>query len=147
VLWQANYRVVNASCVREFSVLSPPPEREANAPELPSMPEAKIELAKQREERAVAKAQEDGAHVCAEATAHAQSVFDALRKTMKIDWLTQKPDAPDRRPHMLVMDAVMIQPPYTPETCLADVKEKKLKERVQKVLAGTLKKLEAVGVQ
>ena len=48
---------------------------------------------------------------------------------------------------MLVMEAVMIQPPYKPDNCVGKPGEKNLTERVQKVLSGILKKLDAVSVQ
>ena len=110
------------------------------AGELPPMPAVNHELVSTREGRAVEKAKAEDANVCVSATAYAQSVFNELSKTMPAEWRVAK-DGTD--PIMLVMDAVMISSPYSPETCKARENEKKLAERVQKVLAGILKKVDA----
>ena len=133
---QAAYRLVNASCLAEFSVLVEPPSRPK---ELPPIPEANKDLAKTREERAVEKAKTEGAKTCTSATAFAQSIFNELSKTMPCDWMVK----PDQDPYILVMEAVIISPPYTPDACKAKGGEDRLKERVQKVLGGILQKVEA----
>ena len=58
---------------------------------------------------------------------------------MKCDWMV--PEDTSQSPGILVMDAVMILAPYTPERCKERANEQRLRERVQKVLGGILKKL------
>ena len=40
---------------------------------------------------------------------------------------------------------VLIEPPYSPDTCTGKPSEKQLTDRVKKVLGGILKKLDADG--
>ena len=135
---KATYRVINATCVKDLRVLAEPAARPADAPELPPLPAPNADLAKTREERAVAKAEAEGQKVCQDATAHAQKVFNELAKTMSIEWMTKE----GVEPMMLLMDTILISSPYTPETVKAKKGEdSRLLERVQKVLAGILKKM------
>lgn len=135
---QAMYRMVNTSCIAEFSVVAEPPSRPAGA-ELPPIPAVNAELCKTREQRAVEKAKAEGGKVCVEATAFGQSLFNELSKTMPCDWMIKD----GQEPSILVMSAVLINPPYGPDTCNAGKNEAKLKERVQKVVGGILQRVEA----
>ena len=137
LLGQARYSVFNSASLAEFKVVGEPPS--APAGELPPMPAVNHELASTREGRAVEKAKAEDANVCEHATAYAQSVFNELSKTMPTVWLVKDSSTP---PIMMVMETVMIMAPYTPETCKERQDEQRLRERVQKVLAGILIKVE-----
>ena len=67
-----------------------------------------------------------GARVGVGVTKEAQSIFDALSKTMPCTWVDKT---------IIVMDVVWVQPPYTIESCAAKSEgNKSALERVQKVL-------------
>ena len=136
---QATYCCVEAASVRDFKVLAEPPVQLADAPEPPALPPANVELARSREERALKKAQEDAEQINQKATMRGQTIFNALNKTMKCEWV-EKADVQA----ILVMGGVLVQPPYTPETMIGDKRDERLVERVRKVLAGILCKLDAV---
>lgn len=135
---QATYYTINESSVRELKVLSAPPARAPEAPEA-SLPPPNTALAAEREARAVTKAAAEGQNVCPSATAHAQSVFNELSKTMTVAWMLKEPQPPC----ILVMESVLISSPYTTENLKAatDRDGARLKERITKVLAGILRKL------
>ena len=134
---KACYRVISVSSVADFSVLSEPPKRPE---ELPLLPEVNQDFVKTREERAIEKAKAEGDKVCQDATAYAQSLFNELHKTMPCDWMVKSDGS---APGIMVMEAVMIMAPYNPDSCKARSGEDRLKERVQKVLTGILRKLNA----
>lgn len=58
-------------------------------------------------------------------TKEAQSVFDALSKTLPCAW---------RGRDIVVMDAVTVAPPYTPDSCAARAGEGGALERIRRVL-------------
>jgi len=65
-------------------------------------------------------------------TKEAQSIFDALSKTMPCAWQGRT---------ILVMDAVTVTPPYTPESCQARSGEGGALERIRRVLTAERQRL------
>jgi hypothetical protein len=65
-------------------------------------------------------------------TKEAQSVFDALSKTLPCVWVGRA---------ILVMDVVTVSPPYTPASCEAKAGESGALERIRRVLTAERQRL------
>uniref|UniRef100_A0A383VVG2 AD domain-containing protein n=1 Tax=Tetradesmus obliquus TaxID=3088 RepID=A0A383VVG2_TETOB len=89
------------------------------------LPYVDKERARQREEKALQVAEADMAKVGVGVTKEAQSIFDALSKTMPCTWQGRS---------ISVMDAVVVQPPYTTDDVTTNIEHKGAFERVKKVL-------------
>ncbi|KAF8058345.1 RMD5 [Scenedesmus sp. PABB004] len=89
------------------------------------LPHVDRERAAQREAKALAQAEADRAKVGEGVTREAQSLFDALCKTMPCVWVGRA---------ISVMDVVTVQPPYTPEAVTTTSDHPGALERVRKVL-------------
>ncbi|KAL1520912.1 hypothetical protein AB1Y20_022472 [Prymnesium parvum] len=131
---KATYRIIKTSVVREIVVLQGVEPAAEDAPEKLPLPDVNMAAVRAREERAVARAKEDLAHVNPSVTVRAQSIYDALRKTMPCEWREK-----DNDHYVLVLNEVLVSPPYTPDLCKG--KPGPTLTRVQKVLAGELEKL------
>ena len=137
---QATYQIVSlASISGEPEVVAEAPKRPEDAPEPPSLPPVNLEIIKTREERAVAKAQAEADKVNPAVTMREQVVFSELAKTMQCEWMEK-----DGVFSIFVMGAVLIAPPFSPETCVGKPNSPEL-IRVKKVLAGVLQKLSEGG--
>ena len=79
-------------------------------------------------------AEEAAARIGVGVSAEAQSLFDALSKTLPVRWADTS---------IAVMDTVTIRPPYTPEACVGGSALEL--ERVQVVLANERQRLTAAG--
>lgn len=127
--------MVSTSSVKGVKVLSEAPKGADG--ELPPIPEVDIKFAELREERAIAKAKDEAARINVKATARTQRIFDDLAKTMPCEWMERGTDLA-----ILVMDNVLVSAPYGAEQCVGKAGEERLKERVQKVLAGIIGKID-----
>lgn len=65
-------------------------------------------------------------------TKEAQSIFDALSKTLPCVWQGRT---------ILVMDVVTVPPPYTPSSCAAKAGETGALERIKRVLTAERQRL------
>jgi hypothetical protein len=65
-------------------------------------------------------------------TKEAQSLFDALSKTLPCVWSGRA---------ILVMDVVTVKPPYTPDSCEAKPGESGALERIRRVLTAERRRL------
>ncbi|KAF6255362.1 anticodon-binding domain-containing protein [Scenedesmus sp. NREL 46B-D3] len=83
------------------------------------------ERARQREDKALQLAEADMAKVGVGVTKEAQSIFDALSKTMPCTWQGRA---------ISVMDVVVVEPPYTTGDVSTSIEHKGALERVKKVL-------------
>lgn len=139
---KASYRVVALAAVQKVAVTAAPPALPPNAPALASLPDVDLDVVRTREKRVVDARKEANNFINVKATMRAQQIFDMLRRTMKCDWMEPNSAEADQRPCILVMDAVLIRGGLTPDDCHSKQTEEKLKQRVQKVLGGVIKKID-----
>lgn len=116
----SNLRLLKASAIK--AVHEARPAREA--PDL-RLPHVDKDRARQREDKALKQAEADLSKVGVGVTVEAQSVFDALCKTMPCAWHGKS---------IMVMDAVLVHPPYSTDSCEATPDHTGALERVKKVL-------------
>ena len=135
---KATYTVLNAAAIDEFAVLAEVP---ANLAKEATLPAINSEFLTAREERAVVRAGDDSKNINPNATTRTQAVYEALSKTMPTKWLN--PDGANSSPSILLFEDIIIPPSMRPEDCKARGGEERLLERVQKVLSGIHKKLDA----
>ncbi|KAF9969986.1 hypothetical protein BGZ73_007430 [Actinomortierella ambigua] len=108
----------------------------------PAIGYVQIDKIVQRERQAVRDAQAAAARIGVGVTSEGQEIFDALSKTyvMKImTWLIgDMPSLPCRwaKDSIVVMDEVIIAPPYDAENCKANASSSNSLARVRKVLEG-----------
>ncbi|KAL7749389.1 hypothetical protein RI367_005260 [Sorochytrium milnesiophthora] len=88
------------------------------------------ETIRKRETQSLRAMQERIARIGVGVAQEAQDIFDALSKTMECRWNEQQ---------IVVMDLVVIDPPYKPANCKGN--DQRALHRVQKVLEGERKKL------
>eukprot|EP00877_Chromochloris_zofingiensis_P008534 jgi/Chrzof1/3934/Cz13g14020.t1 len=123
-----NLRLLKKSVVKKVLHAEPPAE-----PPQKTLPFVDLERAKQREKKALAQAELDMTKVGVGVTKEAQSVFDALSKTMPCKWQDKT---------IVVMEAVLVPPPYTVDKCAAkDAEHKGALDRVKKVLKAERQRL------
>ena len=132
---KGNYRVLLRPSVSKWEELKPPPPR-ADDFEYQDMPDVNRETINKRFERNVEKQKANATKINTKVTMRSQMIFDKLCAQLPCDWL-EKADLQC----ILVMDAVLIQPPYGPDNCIGDPKEKKITERVQMVLGQIVNKI------
>eukprot|EP00879_Flechtneria_rotunda_P004289 GHRR01004538.1.p1 GENE.GHRR01004538.1~~GHRR01004538.1.p1 ORF type:complete len:178 (+),score=50.01 GHRR01004538.1:277-810(+) len=110
-------------------------ERPKRQPDL-KLPYVDKDRARQREEKSLQQAEADMAKVGAGVTKEAQSIFDALSKTMPCVWQGQS---------IFVMDVVTIEPPYTVDSVTTSIEHKGALERVKKVLQAERQRMGLAG--
>eukprot|EP00798_Chlamydomonas_sp_ICE-L_P019808 gene19808-26490_t len=123
----SNIRFIKAACVSQVLKNDKP-----KAPLDLHLPTVSMERCKKREERALQAAEVEASRVGFGVTKEAQAVFDALHKTMPCHWKGKS---------IVVLQEVLIDEPYTPESCHADAHGQALLERVKKVLAAERSRL------
>ncbi|KAF8984318.1 hypothetical protein BGZ46_008297 [Entomortierella lignicola] len=94
---------------------------------LPAVGYVHLDKIQQREQQAIKEAQAAAARIGVGVTSIAQDIFDALRKTLPCRWAKDS---------IVVMDEVIISPPYEPENCKANPASSNTLARVKKVLEG-----------
>ncbi|KAF9953178.1 hypothetical protein BGZ72_005629 [Mortierella alpina] len=94
---------------------------------LPAVGFVHLERIRQREQQAVREAQAAAARIGVGVSTVGQEVFDALSKTLPCRWAKES---------IVVMDEVIIAPPYEPENCKANASSSYTLARVKKVLEG-----------
>ncbi|KAJ2630828.1 hypothetical protein H4R22_002394 [Coemansia sp. RSA 1290] len=100
---------------------------------LPSVQEVKVDVVEARKARALAQAKERAARIGVGVSSHAQAVFEALSKTLPCRW--------DKK-RIIVLDEIVIDPPYTVDCCRELSSASFSLSRVKKVLQGELSRLE-----
>ncbi|KAF9568845.1 hypothetical protein EC968_002866 [Mortierella alpina] len=94
---------------------------------LPAVGFVHLDRIKQREQQAVREAQAAAARIGVGVSTVGQEIFDALSKTLPCRWAKES---------IVVMDEVIIAPPYEPENCKANASSSYTLARVKKVLEG-----------
>ncbi|KAI9287041.1 anticodon-binding domain-containing protein [Umbelopsis sp. AD052] len=93
-----------------------------------------IDQINQREAEAIKLASQQAARIGVGVSKDAQAIFDALSKTLPCRWAKDS---------IVVMDEVIISPPYNEENCRANPSSTASLARVKKVLEGEKKRLGA----
>ncbi|GBF89592.1 hypothetical protein Rsub_02310 [Raphidocelis subcapitata] len=125
-----NLRLYAKAAIKELVSAEPP----SHPPEL-FLPNVDRERARLREEKALKQAEADLAKVGVGVTREAQSIFDALSKTLPCAW---------RGRDIIVMESVVVPPPYNPESCAArggGAGEGGALERIRRVLTAERSRL------
>ncbi|KAK3814991.1 MAG: anticodon-binding domain-containing protein [Benniella sp.] len=94
---------------------------------LPTVGYVHLEKIQQREQQVVREAQVAAARIGVGVSTTGQDIFDALSKTLPCRWAKDS---------IVVMDEVIISPPYEPENCKANPSSAMILARVKKVLEG-----------
>ncbi|KAF9285029.1 hypothetical protein BGZ68_004200 [Mortierella alpina] len=94
---------------------------------LPAVGFVHLDRIRQREQQAVREAQAAAARIGVGVSTVGQEIFDALSKTLPCRWAKDS---------IVVMDEVIIAPPYEPENCKANASSSYTLARVKKVLEG-----------
>ncbi|KAG9323745.1 hypothetical protein KVV02_007740, partial [Mortierella alpina] len=94
---------------------------------LPAVGFVHLDRIRQREQQAVREAQAAAARIGVGVSTAGQEIFDALSKTLPCRWAKES---------IVVMDEVIIAPPYEPENCKANASSSYTLARVKKVLEG-----------
>ena len=95
-----------------------------------TLPAINLERLRARERKAVRQFEEEIARIGDNVTAEAQAIFDALSKTLPCRWMNQ---------NILVMEEVLIRPPYRTEDCESE--DTQSLAHVHKVLTGERQRL------
>ncbi|KAM3586197.1 hypothetical protein VKS41_002725 [Umbelopsis sp. WA50703] len=94
-----------------------------------------IDQIKQREAEAIKLASQQAARTGVGVTKEAQAIFDALSKTLPCRWAKDT---------IVVMDEIIITPPYNEENCKANASSAAPLARVKKVLEGEKRRLQSL---
>ncbi|KAG0313054.1 hypothetical protein BGZ99_009101 [Dissophora globulifera] len=92
---------------------------------LPAVGPVQLDKLQQREQQAIREAQVAAARIGVGVSSIGQDIFDALSKTLPCRWAKDS---------IVVMDEVLIAPPYEPENCKASASSSYTLARVKKVL-------------
>ncbi|KAF9907063.1 hypothetical protein EC991_011367 [Linnemannia zychae] len=99
---------------------------------LPAVGYVQLDKIQQREQQAIREAQAAAARIGVGVTAFGQEIFNALHKTLPCRWHDNQ---------IIVMDEVIISPPYDPDHCKAGASSTSVLARVKKVLEGERSRL------
>ncbi|KAG0271465.1 hypothetical protein BGZ95_000717 [Linnemannia exigua] len=94
---------------------------------LPAVGYVQLDKIQQREQQAIREAQAAAARIGVGVTSIGQDIFNALHKTLPCRWHDLQ---------IIVMDEVIISPPYETENCKANASSSYVLARVKKVLEG-----------
>ncbi|KAI9769046.1 MAG: hypothetical protein M1839_003809 [Geoglossum umbratile] len=130
-----DYHIIPVNQISSFKILFLGDSGSAKEPSfetaLPKISNVNLAAAKQREEVAVRRLQENERRLGKGVTREGQEIFDALSKTLPSRW---------HEARIIVLDTVMIYPPYEVENCKAE-KDSTALQRVKMVLGEERKKL------
>ncbi|KAL1924026.1 uncharacterized protein VTP21DRAFT_7061 [Calcarisporiella thermophila] len=132
-----DYRIIKTNCIKEVTPLG-----ESNGWDVstfatvePAVGPVPIDRIKGREKRAIQETWTSLSRIGVGVTREAQEIFDALSKTLPCRW---------HKDTIIVLDEVVIRPPYTAESCLANAPAAGTLARVQKVLEGERQRMAAI---
>ncbi|KAI8595974.1 anticodon-binding domain-containing protein [Dissophora ornata] len=94
---------------------------------LPAVGYVHLDKIQHREQQTIREAQAAAARIGVGVSSIGQDIFDALSKTLPCRWAKDS---------IVVMDEVIIAPPYEPENCKANASSSNSLARVKKVLEG-----------
>ncbi|KAJ1857032.1 hypothetical protein GGH12_001829 [Coemansia sp. RSA 1822] len=120
-------RLVKASNIRDVRVVGD--KSDIQMPIVRAVTTAEIEA---RKARALVQAKERASRIGVGVSEHAQSIFEALSKTLPCRWDQSR---------IIVLDEIAIDPPYTADTCRELTSAASTLLRVKKVLQGELGRL------
>ncbi|KAH7835585.1 hypothetical protein Vadar_027617 [Vaccinium darrowii] len=124
-----NIRLLKANYIKEFVLLG-----QAEDPLDPMKCYVDLNTLQSREESAIRQAEMDAERIGVGVTAQAQSIFDALSKTLPVRW---------DKTVIVVMNEVRVGSPYLPESVVGGTPA--ANERVRKVLELERKRLQGRG--
>ncbi|KAI8063403.1 anticodon-binding domain-containing protein [Gilbertella persicaria] len=124
---QSNFRIIKISYIKEIISIS----GEAKKDYMPIQP-IPVDRLKHRESETVKEFKHQVSKIGVGVTKEAQDIFNALSKTLPCRW---------SKDTIVVMDEILISPPYGVEDCKANATSAALLARVKKVLEGERKRL------
>lgn len=116
----ANLRIIKSGSVQQL-VSSAKPRQPFDL----ELPHVDLERCRKREEKMLQQAELESSRVGHGVTKEAQAIFDALVKTMPCVW---------RGKSIVVLEAVHVEEPYTPDTVKSDEEHRATRDRVKMVL-------------
>ncbi|KAL0075406.1 anticodon-binding domain-containing protein [Phycomyces blakesleeanus] len=127
-----SFRIIKLSNIKEL--LSVGPEDTSKEPWTAVSPVRHVHLdqLQARETEALREVRQQAAKIGVGVTKEGQEIFDALYKTLPCRWASDT---------IVVMDEVLISPPYTIEHCKANASSAASLARVKKVLEGERRRL------
>ncbi|KAI9824875.1 MAG: hypothetical protein M1832_001480 [Thelocarpon impressellum] len=133
-LQPGDYHIIPIAALQSFQLLSLAPDAASASFEsaVPALKPIDMKAARARERAAVEKELRKERARGRGVGREAQEIYDALSRTLPVRWHEQS---------IIVLDVVMIAPPYTVETCQAAAKDAHPLQRVRKVLEMEKKKL------
>ncbi|KAI9767450.1 MAG: hypothetical protein M1840_005679 [Geoglossum simile] len=130
-----DYHIIPVNQINSFKVLflgnSGSSKESSFETAFPKIGNVNLAAAKQREEAAVRRLQENERRLSKGVTREGQEIFDALSKTLKSRW---------HEARIIVLNTVTIHPPYEVENCKAE-KDFAALQRVKLVLGEERKKI------
>ncbi|KAJ2612115.1 hypothetical protein H4S08_002848 [Coemansia sp. RSA 1365] len=125
--------LVKAANITDVRVLS----KEGDQNYLPDINVVPVAVIETRKQRALAQEKERASRIGVGVSDRAQSIFEALSKTMPCRW---------EKDRIVVLDEVIIESPYTVDSCCEVNSAAFSLSRVKKVLQGELNRLESVAI-
>ncbi|KAJ1675172.1 hypothetical protein EV182_001786 [Spiromyces aspiralis] len=119
--------IIAMSQIESIKVLSVKDATELANVELPKVEALDVRTVMDRHDSALRDAYSECSRIGIGVTAEGQQIFDALRKTLPCRWHEKQ---------IIVLDEVLIDPPYSPSDCKANPSSANLLQRVRKVLQG-----------
>ncbi|KAI9720616.1 MAG: hypothetical protein M1812_002796 [Candelaria pacifica] len=127
-----DYRILPISDIRSFDILSLPLTGATFEDALPNIGTVDMKAVKAREEAAIRKLQEKELRRGKGVGKEGQDIFNALERTLPTRW---------HETSIVVLDSVMIAPPYRVEDCKTPQNQQAALTRVKKVLEMERKKI------
>ncbi|KAJ2548160.1 hypothetical protein EV175_004930 [Coemansia sp. RSA 1933] len=131
---QAQVDLIKAANIVDVEVISKKKDDEFSRLEFPAIQKVPPSMIEARKQKSLSQAQERAARIGVGVSNKAQSLFDALSRTLPCQWSQGK---------IVVLDEISIEPPYNVDNCrdLTGGGSSSL-QRVKKVLQGELSRLE-----
>ncbi|KAJ2699087.1 hypothetical protein H4218_002872 [Coemansia sp. IMI 209128] len=135
---RAQIHLVKAANIKAVEVLAPADATDGETKGAFVMPEVRAvdtSVVEARKQRALIQAQERAQRIGVGVSDKAQSIFEALSRTLPCRW---------SRDSIIVLDEVSIEPPYSVDSCRELQPASFSLQRVKKVLQGELSRLDRV---
>ncbi|OZJ06725.1 hypothetical protein BZG36_00388 [Bifiguratus adelaidae] len=128
---KSTFKILKISHLKDFALTPVDPNTPSIVPEIKHI---SLDRVRAREAAAVKEAQQRLARIGEGVTTEAQDIFDALSKTLPCRWAKDS---------IVVLDEVIISPPYDVANCKANASSSASLARVKKVLEGEKKRLQS----